>query len=171
MIPSEEDPWVEVGRVVGAHGVHGAMKVEPWTDPAESVLAQVDQWRLVARDGAVVDLVVDSLQVRPDALIARFEPARTREAIQAWKGATLSVRRSVFPPLDDDEYYWSDLVGCKVFDLAGRELGTVTAVLDLGADPLLQVGSGLLVPFIETYVQSVDTAGRRIVVDWSEDWT
>ena len=147
------------------------MKVEPWTDPAESVLGRVSQWRLVDRDGAVVDLVVDSVQLRPDALIAQFEPVRTREAIQAWKGATLSVRRSAFPPLEDDEYYWSDLVGCTVVDLAGRELGTVTAVLDLGADPLLQVGDGLLIPFIETYVETVDTSGRRLVVDWSEDWS
>ena len=146
------------------------MKVEPWTEPDESVLAQVTQWRLVDRDGAVVDLVVDSLQVRPDALIAQFDPVRTREAVQAWKGARLSVRRSAFPPLDDDEYYWSDLVGCSVVNLDGHPLGAVTAVLDLGADPLLQIDGGLLVPFIEAYVQTVDTAGRRIVVDWSEDW-
>lgn len=167
---ADDDPWIDVGRVVGAFGVHGEMKVETWTEPDESVLAQVSEWRLVDRDGGVVDLLVESLKVRHDALIAQFEPARTREAIQAWKGATLSVRRSAFPPVDDDQYYWSDLIGCRVVNLAGRELGTVTAVLDLGADPLLQIDGSLLVPFIETYVQTVDIAARRIDVDWSEDW-
>lgn len=168
---SAGDAWVEVGRVLGAFGVHGAMKVEPWADPVDSVLGQVTDWRLVTREGVVVDLVVASLIARPDVLVAEFEPARTREAILAWKGATLSVLRSAFPTLDDDEYYWSDLVGCAVENREGRALGTVTAVLDLGADPLLQVDARLLIPFIEAYVGTVDVAGRRIIVDWSEDWS
>lgn len=170
-LASTTDAWVEVGRVIGAFGVHGAMKVEPWADPAESVLAQVTDWRLVARDGAIVDLVVSALAIRPDALVAEFEPPRTREAILAWKGATLTVPRSAFPVLDDDEYYWSDLVGCAVVNRQGQALGTVTAVLDLGADPLLQVDSRLLIPFVDAHVGTVDVAARRIVVDWSEDWS
>lgn len=165
------DSWVEVGRVVGAFGVQGAMKVEPWADPAESVLTQVTTWHLLGRDGVEVDLAVASLAVRPDVLIAEFDPVRSREQIQAWKGATLSVRRSAFPSLDDDEYYWSDLIGCTVENRQGQVLGTVSAVLDLGADPLLQIDGRLLIPFIGAYVDTVDVTARRIAVDWSEDWS
>lgn len=157
--------------MLGAFGVHGQMKVEPWTDPAESVLARVNDWHLVTRDGTAIDLVVASLAVRHDALIAAFEPPHSREAIQAWKGATLSVRRSTFPALASNEYYWSDLVGCAVENREGRSLGAVTAVLDLGADPLLQVDGRLLIPFVDAYVGTVDLAARRIVVDWFEDWS
>ena len=157
--------------MLGAFGVHGEMKVEPWSDPAESVLARVNDWRLLGRDGTVTDLVVASLAVRHDVLIAAFEPPRSREAIQAWKGATLSVRRSAFPTLASDEYYWSDLIGCAVENREGRPLGSVSAVLDLGADPLLQVDGRLLIPFVDAHVGTVDLAARRIVVDWFEDWS
>ena len=47
----------------------------------------------------------------------------------------------------------------------------MTAVLDLGADPLLQVDGRLLIPFVDAYVGTVDLAARRIVVDWFEDWS
>jgi 16S rRNA processing protein RimM len=165
------DRWVEVGRVVGAFGVGGALKVEPWAGTEASVLNVARQWRLCGRDGLVRDLDVRAVRIRPDALIAELDPAPTREDVLGWKGATLSVRRSAFPPAADDEYYWSDLIGCDVFDTSGRSLGSVTDVQEFGAGPLLRVGGKLLVPFMEPYVVAVAIAAGRIVVDWSEEWS
>ncbi len=164
------DRWVEVGRVIGAFGVSGALKVEPWAGPEASVLNDVQRWRLTGRDGLVRDLDVRAVTIRPDALIAELDPAPTREDVLGWKGATLSVLRSAFPPAADDEYYWSDLIGCDVFDTSGQPLGPVTDVQEFGAGPLLRVGGRMLIPFIEPYVVTVVIASRRIVVDWSEDW-
>lgn len=174
-VPANEaegsDPWIEVGRVIGAFGVRGAMKVGTFTDPEDSVLAQAKAWRLTLANAGTVDLEVSKLEVRFDALIAEFRSAPTREQVQAWKGGLLSVRRSAFPATDDDEYYWSDLIGCEVVDGSAHRLGAVTAVQDFGADPLLQVDGRLLIPFVEAYVLEVDVGARRIVVDWAEDWS
>jgi 16S rRNA processing protein RimM len=135
------------------------------------VLTVARQWRLSGRQGLVLDLQVRAVRVRPDVLIAELDPAPTREDVLGWKGATLSVRRAAFPPAADDEYYWSDLIGCDVFDTSGQSLGRVTDVQEFGAGPLLRVGARLLVPFMEPYVITVAIADRRIVVDWSEDWS
>lgn len=147
------------------------MKVEPWASPRESVLARPGTWRMQLPSGPVLELHVRQVGIRPDCLIVELEPIPGREEIAGWKGATLSVRRSAFPGLPPDEYYWSDLVGLAVVDRDGHPLGTVQRVEDLGADPLLRVADRLLIPFIEPYVLSVDLAGRRIVVDWQPDWS
>ncbi len=147
------------------------MKVEPWAPPDESVLLHAGWWRMSHRSDPDRDLQVRSVHPRPDCLIAELEPQPTREDILQWKGATLSVRRSAFPVPADGEYYWADLIGCQVVDAQGQPLGIVDRVEDLGADPLLRVAGRLLIPFIEPYVQSVDLASRRIIVDWSADWS
>lgn len=166
-----DDPWIEVGRVLGPFGVKGAVKVEPWAAPDESVLVSAGRWRLTLRGGQSLDLPVRSVSVRSDVLIAEVDPAPSREEVIGWKGATVSVPRSMFPAPADDEYYWADLIGCEVVDVAGRRLGAVARVEEMGADPLLRVSDRLLIPFIEPYVVSVSLAERRIVVDWSEDWS
>jgi 16S rRNA processing protein RimM len=100
-----------------------------------------------------------------------------RNSAEALKGATVQVRRAHFPPLDDGEFYWIDLIGHAVENLRGESLGEVTGLMDNGAHPILRValpGSEkaheLLIPFVDQFVTSVDSAAKRILVDWERDY-
>jgi 16S rRNA processing protein RimM len=76
------------------------------------------------------------------------------------------------PEADEDEYYWDELIGLEVVNIQGEALGRVTGLLETGAHDVLQVqGERLrLIPFVEAYIQSVDLAAGKIVVDWGLDW-
>jgi 16S rRNA processing protein RimM len=103
-----------------------------------------------------------------------------RDAAESLKGATVHIRRSHFPALDNNEFYWVDLVGLKVENLRGEVLGRVSELMDNGAHPILVVqaaaegGDGKpkqwLIPFVEHLVPTVDMAGGRIVADWELDY-
>ena len=92
----------------------------------------------------------------------------------------MSIRRSHFPPLDTDEFYWVDLIGHAVENLQGEILGNVTGLMDNGAHPILKVASGpqldpkkpdeLLIPFVDRFVSKVDQAEKKITVDWGLDY-
>ena len=192
------DPhWIGVGRIRGSHGVQGALKIEPYAAASESVLGLGRRWRVVvavvpcavgARAGLVpaprraarplaLPQVVrrGRCRVQGDALVAELvlldgQPPLTREQGLALKGVEIQVDRADFPPTQDDEFYHADLIGCEVIGQQGARLGTVVAVDDHGAQQVLRLDDGMLIPFVEAIVQSVDIAARRIQADWAADW-
>jgi 16S rRNA processing protein RimM len=88
-------------------------------------------------------------------------------------GARVAVSRAEFPPAADGEVYWVDLLGARVVNRSGAELGTVAQVLSSGAQDLLEVRQGervLLVPIVERHVDEVDLGQRLVRVDWELDW-
>ena len=192
------DPhWIGVGRIRGSHGVQGALKIEPYAAASESVLRHARRWRLVeaaepspdgtpagqvpaprraARPLALPQVVRRGrCRVQGDALVAELvlldgQPPLTREQGLALKGVEIQVDRADFPPTQDDEFYHADLIGCEVIGQQGARLGTVVAVDDHGAQQVLRLDDGMLIPIVEAIVQSVDIAARRIQADWAADW-
>ena len=192
------DPhWIGVGRIRGSHGVQGALKIEPYAAASESVLRHARRWRLVeavepspdgtpagqvpaprraARPLALPQVVRRGrCRVQGDALVAELVlldglPPLTREQGLALKGVEIQVDRADFPPTQDDEFYHADLIACEVIGQQGARLGTVVAVDDHGAQQVLRLDDGMLIPFVEAIVQSVDIAARRIQADWAADW-
>lgn len=184
----DEGGWIAVGVIRGAFGVQGALKVEPYTGSESTVLNHVRRWRLQqpvatgspaqpsTKPGRQVpfplpaDVSVLVVKVHAGFIIATIAPAITREQALALKGTEVLVDRADFPAADADEYYWADLIGCAVLDPAGANLGTVEAVDDHGAQSVLRLDNGILIPFVSAFILEVATAQRRIVADWSADW-
>ena len=176
---------VEVGRIAGAWGVQGALRILPHAGAPLALLA-TRRWFLQpplppARPGAaalppVLDIV--TVRAQGDALVATARGLADRDAAEALRGVRLFVSRASFPPTAPGEHYWVDLIGCRVVNREGVELGVVGGLLDIGPHAVLQVQAAAdaaaapaerLIPFVDAYLDEVDTAARRIRVDWSAD--
>ncbi|MEC4718564.1 ribosome maturation factor RimM [Noviherbaspirillum sp. CPCC 100848] len=172
------DDLVLVGHITGAYGIHGWVRIKPYSLDADALLHAKTWWldKPALRD-------VDMLQakIHGEDVVAMLMGVADRNAAEALKGATVQVRRSHFPPLEDDEFYWIDLIGLAVENLEGEVLGTVAGLMDNGAHPILQVAGPApvaenqkpkewLIPFVDQFVKSVDQAGRKVVVDWGVDF-
>ena len=106
-------------------------------------------------------------------LVASFEGIDDRNGAEAIQGRYIGAPRDALPNTGTDEYYWGDLVGMTVTNLAGETLGTVEALMSTGAHDVLQVRDGedeRLIPFVAAYVLDVDLDARTIRVDWQKDW-
>jgi 16S rRNA processing protein RimM len=167
---------VEVGRVVGAWGIKGGIKVQPFaTDP--QALFSTKRWFLRPPEGpgAVLPPLLRVIEAREHGgvVVASVQEVPDRNAAEALKGARVFVARSSFPTAGTDEYYWVDLLGCSVVNRHGITLGTVADLLDTGAHSVLRVAQGdeeRLIPFVAAYIDAVDLGERRITVDWGLDY-
>jgi 16S rRNA processing protein RimM len=169
-----------LGRIVGAHGVQGAVRVRAFGDDAAS-WKSIPAWRLCKDDAAgeaawrVLKPVAFSQ--RAESLVVRFDGIADRDAAEALKGFYVGALREDMPEPGPGEFYWSDLFGLAVENAQGEALGVVEGLIETGANDVLRVVAGegeaakeRLIPFAQAIVQSVDFPTRRIVVDWDLDW-
>ncbi len=102
-------------------------------------------------------------------LIARLRGVDDRSAAERLTNLELFVPRERLPAPAADEFYHADLIGLCAVDRDGTEVGRVVAVHDFGAGDIIELqpvagGPTKMLPFTETFVPSIDIAGRRIVV-------
>ncbi|HDN69444.1 MAG TPA: 16S rRNA processing protein RimM, partial [Gammaproteobacteria bacterium] len=96
-----------------------------------------------------------------------------RDAAAALTGTDIGIYRSQLPPVDADEYYWSDLMGMQVITKDDQVLGVVDHLLETGANDVIVVKGEQehLVPYIKgQVVKSVDLEARIIRVEWDPDY-
>lgn len=151
---------VAVGRIARAHGVRGALRVQPY-DSASKTLAGVEEVLLQGRAYAV-----RSVRAVPDAWLLELDGVTTREQADALRGAEIELARADLD-VGASEYLVGDLVGCAAFDRAGRALGRVESLFWNGAhDVLVLDGDGSrMVPLVDEWVLEVDLHERRIVLE------
>jgi len=171
---------VEVGRILGAWGVKGGIKVKPFSaDPL--ALFSSKRWFVEpseAKPGHVVPRVLMIVQAREqgDTVVATVQDLTDRDAAEQLAGARIFVARSSFPTPGNDEFYWIDLIGLAVVDRAGEALGHVEGLIETGPHCVLRIrppaadADDVLIPFVGVYVDRVDLAGRTIHVDWQADF-
>ena len=159
-----------VGAISGAFGVKGEVRLKSFCAEATAI---ADYGTLTNEDGTR-SFEITLTGVLNNGLAARLSTIRTRDEAEAMKGVQLYAERSRLPTLEEDEYYYADLIGLDALDVGGNKLGKVKAVLNHGASDLLEIlGPGmkapLLLPFTKAVVPTIDIAGRRIIIDLPEE--
>ena len=162
---------IELGEIVGAHGIRGEVKLHSWTRPRENIL-NYPSW-LIEKADTIRTFTVTGGRPQGKGLVARLAGVEDRDAAAALHGSRIMVPRSALPEKAPGEYYWAELQGLAVETLSGEALGTVTGLIETGANDVLVVEGQRerLIPYAPgTYIQSVDLSGRRIVVDWDPEF-
>lgn len=170
------DDLVLVGHVTGAYGIHGWVRIKPYSADADAML-HAKTWWLDKPDLHDVDMM--QAKHHGDDVVASLVGIADRNGAEALKGATVQIRRSHFPVLTNDEFYWVDLIGLEVENLQGESLGSVVGLMDNGAQAILQVQAPVagsdkpkewLIPFVDQFVKTVDQEAKKITVDWGLDY-
>ncbi|SIT40156.1 Ribosome maturation factor RimM [Paraburkholderia ribeironis] len=174
---------VEVGAIVDAYGLKGWVKVAAHADAGRGgdALLSAERWWLLKgheRKSA------PSLQAKThgDSVVAHLGGVTDRDVAQALRGSRVYIRRSEFPALKADEFYWVDLLGLDVVNIAGVNLGKVADMIDNGAHSVMRieypatdkngkpVAGERLIPFVGVFVKTVDQAAKQIIVEWEADY-
>jgi len=160
-----------LGRVVGAFGVRGELKLESWTNPRDA-LFRYTPWILVHRgEESLVSGAKGKLNPN-GSITARLPEVESRDDAEALVGAEIFVPRSQLPPSKPGEYYWVDLEGLKVATIEGVELGTISHLFNNGANDVIAIKGerDRYLPYAPEVVREVDLEGGRMVVDWDPEF-
>jgi len=174
---------VEVGAIVDAYGLKGWVKVAAHADAGhggDALLSAKRWWLMKGRERKSAP----SLQAKThsDSVVAHLGGVTDRDAALSLRGSRVYISRSEFPALEADEFYWVDLLGLDVVNLAGVNLGKVADMIDNGAHSVLRVEYAAadkigkpvtaerLIPFVGVFVKTVDQAAKQIIVDWEADY-
>jgi 16S rRNA processing protein RimM len=159
-----------MGRIAAPFGVKGWVRIQPNTAAPRNLLSYPTWW--VGNDDSWREATVAEAKVHDRAVVARLEGCGDREAAAALRGLSVAVPRAALPAARDGEYYWADLIGLKVANTAGLELGRVTGMLQTGANDVLVVAGERerLIPFIAVVIREVDPAGGVVRVEWDADF-
>lgn len=168
-----------MGRVVNAFGIKGWLRVYPYTEKKDGLL-EYETWWLGQENGHWHERQLVSGRHNGSVLEIKLSGCDDRNQALRLKGMQIAVPRNHLPSLPKNGeygYYWSDLIGAEVINLDNQRLGTVTGLLETGANDVLCVQSEhshtqeTLIPFIErTFIKKIDLINACIIVDWGVDY-
>ncbi len=127
---------VEIAAIAGAHGIKGDVLIKPFgTDPGQIL----EYGPLRDKTGNKTFTVRSLRQGRKNFLIARIDEITDRNQAEAAKGTLLCIDRDQLPPPEEDEFYYSDLIGLEARLENGELFGKVINVDDFGAGDLIEI--------------------------------
>ena len=169
---TEQTRRILVGRIHGAFGVRGELKLESFTEPASTIF-RYQPWTLRDAQGREREFEGARGRETNKGLVATFPDIADRDAAEALRGTEVYVSRSVLAPPKPGEYYWVDLEGLRVVNAEGADFGIVSHLFSTGANDVL-VARGereRMIPFLEPdYIKSVDFDAGVVTVDWDADF-
>ena len=157
-----------MGRVVGVHGIRGSLKVHAYAESL-SVYEAEEGIRVALPDGSVRTMTVEWVKPHGRVLLMTLEGVADRSLAESLIGSELFVDKACLPALEEDTYYWSDLVGLRVYDTTGVHLGRLDEVIPTPGNDIYVVRGKqdgqtreMLIPAIGDVVLKIDLEGKTM---------
>lgn len=159
----------ELGYITKKHGLQGEVSIQLDTDnpenysELESVFVEVDQ--------KLVPFFIESLSIRGEKALVKFEEVDDAERAEELKGAKLFLPLENLPPLEGTSFYFHEVIGFNITDRSFGLIGTVTDIYDLSTQQLFAIdhkGKEVLVPVNDEIIEKVDRDKKAILVNLPE---
>ncbi|MBP1907326.1 16S rRNA processing protein RimM [Paenibacillus turicensis] len=168
-----EQQFLTVGKIVNTHGIRGDLKVLLNTDFPDVRFAPKSNLSLFhPESGAKVDVKVAASRPLKGMYLVRFEGFDNINLVEKFKGYEIKVTKDNTVPLEEGEYYYHQIIGCRVVGDDGADLGVIEEILRPGANDVWTVkmpnGKPLLLPVIDDVVLDVDVEQKIVKVHLME---
>jgi 16S rRNA processing protein RimM len=164
------EKWFNVGKIVNTHGIKGEVRVISKTDfPEERYQKGNVLYLFMPQSNTPMELTIKSHRSHKNFDLLVFEGYENINEVEKFRDGILKVPESQLGELDEDEFYYHEIIGCQVFTTAGEELGKVTEILSPGANDVWVVkgkgGKEQMIPYIHDVVKEVDVKEKRIEIE------
>jgi 16S rRNA processing protein RimM len=157
---------LQVGVITQTHGIRGEVKVFPTTDDAKRF--QDLEHVLLDAGKELLSLEIENVKFFKQFVILKFKGYDSINDVERYKRCPLLVGRSEAVPLEEDEYFITDMIGLQVVTDMGEDFGVLKDVLVTGANDVYviehPVAGEVLVPAIKECILEVDISGRKMKI-------
>jgi len=159
------DTWLTIGKVTGVHGLKGNLKVWSWAQSPDTFTPGLTVALKNEEDlqDAGREYIITKTGGYKKGVTLTLKGVSTREASEALVGKLVLVNKANLPDLDEDTWYWQDLIGLTVVDTCEGELGKVEQLFPTGADDILVVSGKtsqgkqeVLIPVNAAFIQDIN---------------
>lgn len=172
--------FIVVGKISGLYGVRGWVRVFSHTKPRENILTYQIWYLQDGKDWIPFEL--ESGRPHSKGIVAKLIGCNDRDQAIELQQKNIAIKPEQLSALEEGEYYWSQLIGLQVSNLEDINFGTLTAMLETGAndvmvvvDPTQEVAEGedpeRLIPFVQgDVIKDIDLDAGTMLVDWDADF-
>jgi 16S rRNA processing protein RimM len=162
--------WFYVGKIVNTHGIRGEVRVISQTDFADERYAAGSVLYVGEdRNSDKKALTVQAHRRHKNFDLLQFEGLNNINFVEPLKGMSLYVNEEQLGELNENEFYYHEIIGCEVYNENNQLLGKITEILSTGANDVWVVKrkgkKDALIPYIENVVKSVDPENKRVDVE------
>ncbi len=158
---------IPFGKITKTHGVKGELKILPYSRRLDN-LSTIERLYIKLGDRQKpLELTILHRKYHKNTAIVKLDGIDSVEEAQTLASKEVLVDKADLSELENDEYYWNDLIGLEVVTEEGKQIGTVKTLLDNAMQSTLVVtkdSNEILVPFTEPFIVSVDLDNSRIVI-------
>lgn len=166
-----DDDIVVLGQFGSAHGIRGQIKVYSFTDPVENIL-NYQPW-LVKFGQTWQQVSYIRAEKSPKFYSVLLENCKDRNTVEQYKNCKIGILKSQLKKLDEQDFYWHELIGMSVVTTEDLVLGKVVDMLETGSNDVLVVNGEKrhLIPYIlDDFIVQINREGRKITVDWDPEF-
>ncbi len=165
---SKVDPedLILMGQVVRPHGLEGVLRIKSYAQSEESFL-KAGKVFLQLNSGETLEHPVLSLRPHKNILLMKLRGLNTLEEAEKYRGAAILIRKDALTREGDEEYFWHELIGLRVYMGGGEYVGTIRHILPTGSNDIYVVREGekeVLVPAIHDVVKEIDLINKRMII-------
>ncbi|XKM14203.1 ribosome maturation factor RimM [Orbaceae bacterium ac157xtp] len=163
-----------VGKLGSSYGIRGWLRVFSFTEVPDSIFNYTPWY--INRAGVWQEIKVEGFKPHNQDMIVKLKGIDDRDNANTLTNVEIYVDTQVLPNLEQGDFYWKDLIGCKVLTDKGYDLGQVVDLMETGSNDVLVVKANLkdafgakerLIPYVdEQFIKQVDLATKQIIVDW-----
>ena len=166
----KDDNYISIGKITGLHGLQGNLKVYSYSNSLDPYECGCEVW-IKNTAGAGKSYTIRMAKPYKKGILLTLEEIADINAAEKLLGSELCVSRELLPDLDEDEFYWFEIIGLQVFSKEGDSLGTVKSIVPTGSNDVYVVkkkGKELLIPALESVIVSVNLERNSMTVDLPE---
>lgn len=165
--------FFDVGKIVNTHGVKGELKILSVTDfPEERYKKGITLYISHPSIKEHIPVTVETARLQKNTYIVKLKEFNNINEVEKYKGGTLKVPEDDRIELEEDEFYYDEIINCEVWSDQGEKLGIISEILTTGANDVWVVkrekGKDILLPFIEDCILEVDVDERKVTVHLME---
>ena len=158
----------KIGKIINTHGIKGEVKVQQHTDFME----RFDKGNIVfiQKDGTDwKPLTIRSSRTHKNNILLQFESYETLHDVEPLKNELLYIKEEQLTPLEEDEFYYFEIIGLEVETTDGEYIGRIDHILSPGANDGWVVktknNKEILIPYIEPVVKEVHIEEKKVIIE------
>ena len=163
---------LKVGKIVNTHSLKGEVKVISSTDFEEERFKKGSKLLITRGNQLIREVVVQSYRNHKNFLLVKFEGIDSVEEAEKLKNLQIKIDSDEVGELEENEFYFHQIIGCEVFDENDKNLGEIIDILTPGANDVWVIkgenGKEILIPYIEDVVKKIDITSKKVNIEVME---